>query len=1544
MRPIRAGLTLGRALPSRGTGVANEQVKVFVMAIANELAINTAASALDMANEVFGAGIEILTASFTGDAVSSGIYSGAQGTIPGIVPGDSGVIFSTGRVTDFTNSSGTTDTNTAAGTTTNTTGVDGDAGLNAIAGVRTQDGAIFEATFRPEGNFLTMQFVFSSEEYLEYVNGGYNDAVGVWVNGNFVPLTLAGNQAVSIDSVNTTSNANLYLDNSAAADTYNTEMDGLTRVLTFKAPVIPGEVNTIRIAIADAGDSAYDSNLLIVGDSIQTVTLAFEDQVTVDANGSRTFDPLANDSDLTGSGLTITQINGQDIAPGQTITLTTGEQVRLNEDGTLTVFADGDLGSNALTYTVTDGQGNTDVGFITIHTVAPGSQTPDGIVEGTTGADLIDGSYAGDPNGDVIDGGDALGVGGTTGDGDYIQAWGGNDTILSGAGADQVYAGSGDDSVEAGAGDDYVYGEAGKDTLSGGTGNDELLGGADDDQLFGGEDNDGLSGGAGNDILYGGIGDDVLEGDDGDDTLLGGSGNDSLFAGAGNDVLTDDIGADDVAGGEGNDTITTGIGDDTIWGDEGDDSIDGGAGADELRGNDGADTIAGGSDRDLIYGGGGDVVDGGEGGDDNDTLVADDVLSIAFDPGNRENGTITFLDHSSLFFSNIENLLINGGPDGIVDGTGGDDFIRFGYVDVQGDRLDGNDAILPGQTGNDDIVQAGDGNDTVQADFGADLVYAGAGADSVSGGSDSDTIYGGTGDDTLEGDSASDSIEGGDGQDKLYGGNGDDTLLGDAGNDTLFGIEGNDLLIGGAGDDSLIADQGDDTLEGGAGNDTLLGDDGTDSLYGGEDADLLYGGTSGAGLIDGGEGGTDEDTLVANNVKQVVYDPLNDENGTITFNDNTVLTFANIEHLRVNGGPDGEVEGNASDNLIDAAFVDRNGDRVDAGDALLPGKAPDDDNINAMAGNDTVFAGLGDDVVYLGEDNDYAELGAGNDTAQGETGNDTLYGDGGNDSVWGGYGNDSVYGGDGQDSVYGGAGNDQVFGGAGDDYVYGGFDDDTVYGGSGNDFVVGSGETDLIYGGDGDDTMEGSYGNDTFYGGAGNDEFRGDDDRDVFIDVQAGDTVNGGSGGDDFDTLYVDNVASIQYQPGFPENGTITFTDGGTATFYDIEKIVVAGGTPGDGVVTGSGGDDLIDTSYAGDPDGDQIDNSDALLPGAGPQDDVVRAGSGNDSVLAGAGNDSVEGEGGADVLYGGAAQDTLSGGIGDDTLSGDDGDDSLLGGAGLDDLTGGAGADTLSGGDDRDTIHAAAGDVVDGGNGGDDFDTLDLTGAGASSRIIDYDPSNSENGTVRLFDASGGLLGTVVFTDIEKIVPCFTPGARILTDRGEVAVEELAVGDRVLTRDNGYQPIRWVGRRDLSAAELAAAPQFNPIRIAAGALGAIRPARPMLVSPQHRMLISGPRAEMYFGEHEVLVAAAHLTRMQGVSVFAPAGISYLHLLFDRHEIIHADGCWSESFQPGLHTLAGMGDDQRAEIFALFPELARGAPGFAAARRALKRHEALLLA
>jgi hypothetical protein len=192
---------------------------------------------------------------------------------------------------------------------------------------------------------------------------------------------------------------------------------------------------------------------------------------------------------------------------------------------------------------------------------------------------------------------------------------------------------------------------------------------------------------------------------------------------------------------------------------------------------------------------------------------------------------------------------------------------------------------------------------------------------------------------------------------------------------------------------------------------------------------------------------------------------------------------------------------------------------------------------------------------------------------------------------------------------------------------------------------------------------------------------------------------------------------------------------------------------------------------------------------------------------------------------------------------------------------------------------------------------------------------------------------------------PCFTETTLIKTRRGEVPAAQLLIGDMVLTRNHGYQPIRWIGSRRLDSAELAETPDLYPVLIRAEALGVNTPERDLIVSPQHRMLVSGARAQLWFGEDEVFVAALHLDCLDGVQQIRPEDVTYVHIMFDSHQIISGDGAWSESYQPGDPTLTGIDDDQRAELFRIFPALLNGVARetYPAARVTLKRQEVPLL-
>lgn len=215
------------------------------------------------------------------------------------------------------------------------------------------------------------------------------------------------------------------------------------------------------------------------------------------------------------------------------------------------------------------------------------------------------------------------------------------------------------------------------------------------------------------------------------------------------------------------------------------------------------------------------------------------------------------------------------------------------------------------------------------------------------------------------------------------------------------------------------------------------------------------------------------------------------------------------------------------------------------------------------------------------------------------------------------------------------------------------------------------------------------------------------------------------------------------------------------------------------------------------------------------------------------------------------------------------------------------------------------------------------------------------------VIDASEGpgSMGQPDLPATDLVVPCFTPGTRVDTPSGPVLVETLLPGDLVETLDHGALPVRWVGHVTLTRADLAADPSLRPILIRAGAFGPGRPARDMRLSPQHRLLLSDARVPLLFGEAEVLVAARDLIDDHRIlRDHGAEGVTYIHFVFDRHEIVRADGITAESFRPGPQTLPALPDASRAELLRLFPELAGpGRTGLAAARPLLKQWEAQLL-
>ncbi len=863
--------------------------------------------------------------------------------------------------------------------------------------------------------------------------------------------------------------------------------------------------------------------------------------------------------------------------------------------------------------------------------------------------------------------------------------------------------------------------------------------------------------------------------------------------------------------------------------------------------------------------------------------------------------------------SNGNNTITGTAAADDIYGNGGNDVVSAG---------DGNDTVFGG-TGNDTLQGEG-GDDQLHGDAGADRLFGGAGNDSLFGGADSDSLDGGAGDDVLDGGAGNDTLDGGAGFDtanyaaSTSGVNVNLTTglaSGSAvGSDTLTSIENitgsgfADNLTGSGGNNVIAAGAGNDTVAAGAGNDTILGGDGNDSIAAGPgsaaNTNLDFNWTQVGGNGTNLAGGAEQDTGGI----RVTASFTNDGNAT-GFTVATASTyvaggepFSAASNLLLQGAGAGATSTTRLDfasqpgsglagEVVDVRFRINDIDQGGTNWQDIVTIRAFDANGNPvtvnflMAGNDTVSG----NTITAGNTSDTANSTAGSGliTIAGPVARiEIVY----SNTFASGqvlYVSDVHFSGVATDDdvVDGGAGNDTILGGFGNDALTGGTGADVLSGEAGNDSLYGGDDADTLYGGDGNDRLEGGAGNDLLEGGAG-------DDTILFGDGL--DTVYGGDGNDLIDDA-----------PGVSLTGPdLIFGGGGNDTAY-----------------TGFGNDTL----YGGD---------------------------GNDVLYGEEDNDSLFGDAGLDTLFGGSGSDTLFGGLGDDILDAGTGDDLLYGGAGADGLFGGSGDDTLYGddgpdslfgGDGRDMFLGGDGDVIYGGDGGVDEDTLDLRAWGKTLTNIIFDPANPENGTVEFLDGTGMVIGTMTFTDIETVVPCFTPGTLVTTPMGLRAVEDLAVGDLVMTRDSGMQPIRWIGRRDLGLAELLVRPALRPVTIGVGALGGGLPLRTMRVSPQHRMLIEGALPEMLFAETEVLVAAVHLVGMPGISQQPTRAVSYIHIMCDRHEIVCADGCWTESFQPGGATLGAMGVAQRDEVLTLFPELAECALAYPSARPTLRAYEARLL-
>ncbi|WP_440879195.1 choice-of-anchor L domain-containing protein [Vibrio natriegens] len=266
-----------------------------------------------LVNDMVGSGITVSNVIYTGSPVARGFFSGGSASI-GI---DTGLMLSSGNIANAVGP------NTADGTSTNL-GLPGDIDLDTlIPGYSTLDATTLQFDFVvepvPGGSLepiiVAFRYVFASEEYNEYVNSVYNDVFGFFINGTNIALIPGTTTPVAINTVNSgnpynpssTNQAKIYYVNNDLDDgggAYNTEMDGFTTVLTAEVEVVPGEQNTIKLAIADAGDRDLDSNVFIETGSF-TIELIDSDGdgiVDVEDNCPTVPNPGQDDYDNDGFG------------------------------------------------------------------------------------------------------------------------------------------------------------------------------------------------------------------------------------------------------------------------------------------------------------------------------------------------------------------------------------------------------------------------------------------------------------------------------------------------------------------------------------------------------------------------------------------------------------------------------------------------------------------------------------------------------------------------------------------------------------------------------------------------------------------------------------------------------------------------------------------------------------------------------------------------------------------------------------------------------------------------------------------------------------------------------------------------------------------------------------------------------------------------------------------------------------------------------------------------------------------------------------------
>lgn len=990
--------------------------------------------------------------------------------------------------------------------------------------------------------------------------------------------------------------------------------------------------------------------------------------------------------------------------------------------------------------------------------------------------------------------------------------------------------------------------------------------------------------------------------------------------------------------------------------------------ANTIYGNGGADTITGGSADDTIYGDS-DPSDGADDPQPTDAPSGADIITFAITNAAIDGtGTvdaklsdhvdditgrdfITFTDTGTENINLVEIAGLGGGG-----GDGAEDIFYFDLAGFDDDFLitikseDTIDRFV--FTNVDSAVDNGDGTWTITY-TGSDSLSHSVG---VSPGLAQVEAYG-----------EDPPIDYGD---LIYGGGGDDRIDGGWGDDEIYGEDGSDTLIGSGGAD---------TISGGTGDDVIYGD--FEAPFVDEDAPAAdaaaeqFSVSLNDALLDGsGNGSVKLDSLTAN-TQTAAQD--------VTFTDGGVVDDLNQITIEKLGGNDGYEDVMRFDlrtydddftiilkdtDANDKVMLEGVSDHFDNGDGTFTATYVGADNVTHTVTIDPATAQV---EFYL----------AAPDEAQFAQANDTIDGGDGADTIDGGFGDDVIDGGDGDDTITGGDGEvgstpisrvafewSQLPDPSGDATPID--DNDTLTAGT---QTVGGIQVDYTF-----------SQNVTYVPG-------GDDPSgEVYtagIDVGSG-TVNPNSAASvDGNTQAaltfsqpVENVAfrindfeqdlgQITLRAYDADNNqiAITVTEGTNITGSDTDAI--AGNDSFQGSAFDAGDDNNIGSILVQVPgpvsriEFDYVSNNDSLTmtdvwfddPASGPEeggDDTLSGGDGNDVFIAGDGNDTIDGGSGTDSYQVRPSTEVYDNAITasiDETGSGT----VVKGDAGTVDTV--TSVEDFVAGEDAGTTDVfnytggiASWDVPTDIQGLDDTSVGIFTPSGGGGPIAfggageptlsallsgTYDPGTGplpSTGAYRITSGDeDGQLGGITFSNFETVnfeVVCFARGTALETARGAVRIEELSAGDLVMTLDRGLQPIRWIG-----STTCAAEGKLAPIRIAKGALNN---RRDLSVSPLHRMLVDAKRVAGATGDRQVLVAAQDLVDGKSIRRVPGGTVEYFHILFDRHEIVFAEGAPSESFYPGPFAMSILEEKVRAEICEIFPELGRlGIAGYGPAAR-----------